>query len=119
KHEFGLKIIQAQEEERKKISREIHDGPAQMLANILLRSELVDRTFREGSKEDGMAEIKSLREMVRTSLYEVRCIIYDLPTMEFEELVLLPIIKRYVKTSFEYSQIDIQFTSTGEDRRLN
>src|SRR5699024_11742807 len=76
KHEFGIKIIQAQEEERKKISREIHDGPAQMLANILLRSELVDRTFREGSKEDGMAEIKSLREMVRTSLYEVRRIIY-------------------------------------------
>lgn len=119
KHEFGLKIIQAQEEERKKISREIHDGPAQMLANILLRSELVDRTFREGSKEDGMAEIKSLREMVRTSLYEVRRIIYDLRPMALDDLGLLPTIKRYVKTISEYSQIDIQFTSTGEDRRLN
>src|SRR5699024_6702342 len=101
------------------ISREIHDGPAQMLANILLRSELVDRTFREGSKEDGMAEIKSLREMVRTSLYEVRRIIYDLRPMALDDLGLLPTIKRYVKTISEYSQIDIQFTSTGEDRRLN
>src|SRR5690625_32608 len=34
KQTFGLKIIEAQEEERRRISREIHDGPAQMLANI-------------------------------------------------------------------------------------
>src|SRR5699024_5168825 len=39
KQNFGLKIIEAQELERKRLSREIHDGPAQMLANILIRSE--------------------------------------------------------------------------------
>src|SRR5690625_220393 len=37
KQQFTVKIIEAQEEERKRISREIHDGPAQMMANILLR----------------------------------------------------------------------------------
>ena len=40
KQDFGLKIIEAQEEERKRISREIHDGPAQMMANVMLRSDL-------------------------------------------------------------------------------
>src|SRR5690625_4119368 len=34
KQEFSLKIIKAQEDERRRISREIHDGPAQMLAKI-------------------------------------------------------------------------------------
>lgn len=65
KQEFGLKIIEAQEDERRKISREIHDGPAQMLANILLRSELVDRTFREGTVDDALKEIKSVRKMIQ------------------------------------------------------
>ena len=35
KQDFGIRIIQAQEEERKRLSRDIHDGPAQMLANVL------------------------------------------------------------------------------------
>ncbi|WP_096269361.1 sensor histidine kinase [Paucisalibacillus globulus] len=119
KQEFGLKIIEAQEEERKRISREIHDGPAQMLANILLRSELVDRTFREGSPEDALAEIKSMRKMVRSSLYEVRRIIYDLRPMALDDLGLIPTIKKYVNTTAEYNNVKIEFTSIGEVKRIN
>src|SRR5690606_11355778 len=47
KQDFSLKIIEAQEEERKRLSREIHDGPAQMMANVLVRSDLIERTYRE------------------------------------------------------------------------
>ncbi|MFS0674194.1 sensor histidine kinase [Ornithinibacillus sp. 179-J 7C1 HS] len=119
KQEFGLKIIEAQEEERKRISREIHDGPAQMLANILLRSELVDRTFREGSPEDAIEEIRSVRKMVRSSLYEVRRIIYDLRPMALDDLGLIPTIKKYINTTSEYNNVKIEFTSIGEVKRIN
>ena len=47
KQDFSMKIIEAQEEERKRLSREIHDGPAQMMANVLVRSDLIERTYRE------------------------------------------------------------------------
>ncbi len=93
KQEFGLKIIEAQEDERRRISREIHDGPAQMLANILLRSELVDKTFRHGTTDETIGEIKSVRKMIRSSLYEVRRIIYDLRPMALDDLGLVPTIK--------------------------
>lgn len=119
KQEFGLKIIEAQEEERKKISREIHDGPAQMLANILLRSELVDRAFRDDNPDMALTEIKSVRKMIRSSLYEVRRIIYDLRPMALDDLGLLPTIKRYITTISEYNDIEIEFTSIGKDERLN
>ena len=46
KQAFGLKIIEAQESERKRLSREIHDGPAQMMANVMLRSELIERIHK-------------------------------------------------------------------------
>src|SRR5690606_16652411 len=60
KQEFSLQIIHAQEEERRRISREIHDGPAQMLANIMLRSELVERMARQGEMELAVKELKNV-----------------------------------------------------------
>ncbi|ASK62718.1 histidine kinase [Virgibacillus phasianinus] len=119
KHEFGLKIIEAQEEERRKISREIHDGPAQMLANILLRSEIVDRTFREGDMDHVRKEISSMRKMIRTSLYEVRRIIYDLRPMALDDLGLVPTLKKYIANVAEYTGIKIEFVAVGEERRFN
>ncbi len=52
KQAFGLQIIEAQEEERKRLSREIHDGPAQMMANVLLRSDLIERIYHEKGIEE-------------------------------------------------------------------
>lgn len=119
KQEFGLKIIEAQEEERRKISREIHDGPAQMLANILLRSELVERTCRNRDVEQALEEIKSVRKMIRSSLYEVRRIIYDLRPMALDDLGLIPTIKKYVATISDYNEVKIEFISIGEEKRLH
>jgi two-component system, NarL family, sensor histidine kinase DegS len=119
KQEFGLKIIEAQEDERRKISREIHDGPAQMLANILLRSELVERTIRTRTVDEAITEIRSVREMVRSSLYEVRRIIYDLRPMALDDLGLIPTIKKYVDNLSDFNKKTIEFTVLGEDKRLN
>ncbi|MFD2629177.1 sensor histidine kinase [Oceanobacillus kapialis] len=119
KQEFGLKIIEAQEDERRKISREIHDGPAQMLANILLRSELVDRIFRQNNVDQALDEIKDIRKMIRSSLYEVRRIIYDLRPMALDDLGLIPTIRKYVATIADYNNLKIEFASIGEEKRLN
>ncbi|MYL53995.1 histidine kinase [Pontibacillus yanchengensis] len=120
KQAFGLQIIEAQEEERRRLSREIHDGPAQMLANVMLRSELVDRTFRERGVDEAIKEIKDVRKMVRSALYEVRRIIYDLRPMALDDLGLVPTLKKYLATIEEYNtDLEIQFTSHGEEKRLD
>ena len=93
-----LKIIEAKEDERKRISREIHDGPAQMLANILLRSEIVEKTFKTGQTDNILKEIKSVRQLIRSSLYEVRRIIYDLRPMALDDLGLIPTLRKYIDT---------------------
>ena len=116
--QFGLKIIEAQEMERKRLSREIHDGPAQMLANILIRSEIVDLAFREGNVENALQEVKSIRKNIRSSLQEVRRIIYDLRPMTLDDLGLFPTIRKHVQTMEEYSGIEIDFTLLGEEKRL-
>nr|WP_284143315.1 sensor histidine kinase [Metabacillus flavus] len=121
KQDFGLRIIEAQEEERKRVSREIHDGPAQMLANVMMRSELLERIFRDRGTEEGFKEIRNLRQNVRNALYEVRRIIYDLRPMALDDLGLIPTLRKYLHTIEEYNgKTKMLFQSFGEaeERRL-
>ncbi|MFP7734109.1 sensor histidine kinase [Priestia aryabhattai] len=119
KEYFGFRIIEAQEEERKRLSREIHDGPAQMLANVMMRSELIDRIYRERSAKEAMEEIRDLRKMVRSALYEVRRIIYDLRPMALDDLGLIPTLRKYLDTIEDYNEGKprITFISIGQEKR--
>ncbi|MEQ2527527.1 sensor histidine kinase [Bacillaceae bacterium CLA-AA-H227] len=119
KQDFGLKIIEAQEEERKRLSREIHDGPAQMMANVMMRSDLIEKVYNEYGAKDALSEVKNLKKMVRNALYEVRRIIYDLRPMALDDLGLVPTLKKYLKTIEEYhSTTSITYKNIGEERRL-
>lgn len=118
KQAFGLKVIEAQEEERRRISREIHDGPAQMLANILLRSELINKSYEAGSIEEAVTELDSVRQMIKTSLYEVRRIIYDLRPMALDDLGLIPTMKKYIANTAEYNKVKTEFITHGNNERL-
>ncbi|WP_144498604.1 sensor histidine kinase [Bacillus pumilus] len=121
KQDFGLRIIEAQEEERKRVSREIHDGPAQMLANVMMRSELIERIFRDRGTEEGFKEIRSLRQNVRNALYEVRRIIYDLRPMALDDLGLIPTLRKYLNTIEEYdgkTKITFQCLGDTESERI-
>ncbi|OMP65820.1 sensor histidine kinase [Domibacillus epiphyticus] len=123
KQAFGLRVMEAQEEERKRLSREIHDGPAQMMANVLMRSDLIEKLYRERNVEDAFKEIRDLKKMVRSALYEVRRIIYDLRPMALDDLGLIPTLKKYLATVSDYNRSksaepDIEFVNIGMDKRL-
>lgn len=118
KQAFGLKIIEAQEDERKRLSREIHDGPAQMMANVMLRSELIERIYNEKGIDDALNEIRSLRNMVKSSLAEVRRIIYDLRPMALDDLGLVPTLTKYLRTFEEHNNVTVVFQHFGKDQRL-
>jgi two-component system, NarL family, sensor histidine kinase DegS len=118
KQEFGLQIIEAQEEERKRVSREIHDGPAQLMANVLIRSELLEKIYVEKGTDAARAEIKDLRVMVRDSLKEVRRIIYDLRPMALDDLGLVPTLDKYLRNVKERSGKTVELHALGQSRRF-
>ncbi|MGM9986030.1 MAG: histidine kinase [Bacillaceae bacterium] len=118
KQQFGLRIIEAQEEERKRLSREIHDGPAQTLAHLLIRSDLLERMGRKQGLNALLDEVKVMREYIRDALYEVRRIIYDLRPMALDDLGLIPTLKKYLRTIEEYNKIKIVFEYYGKRERV-
>jgi two-component system sensor histidine kinase DegS len=111
------KIIQAQEEERRKISRQIHDGPAQVLSNFILQTEIAVRLF-ENNPEKAREELDNLKEAASTSFAKVRDFIFELRPMMLDDLGLVPTIKRYAEAYKDKSGLEINVVSTGQERRL-
>ena len=100
----------------------MHDGPAQLLANVMMRSDLIEKIYRERGIEEALEEIRGLKKTVRDALYEVRHIIYDLRPMALDDLGLVPTLKKYLQTVEEYNKvrnIRIPFVFIGKERRLN
>lgn len=114
---LGSRIIRAQEEERRRVAREIHDGPAQSMANIVLRAEFCERLI---DKDVILAkkEIRQLKELVRNSLKDVRKIIYDLRPMALDDLGLIPAVTRYIEEFVERFGIKIDFLPSQTKTRL-
>ncbi|KAA8997995.1 histidine kinase [Paenibacillus spiritus] len=116
---IGLKIILAQEEERKRIAREIHDGPAQMLANLVLRTEIVERMLVK--QEFGLVqdEVIDLKSQVRSSLEEMRKVIFNLRPMALDDLGLIPTMRKFVHDFEEKNKIRTSFETRGKEHRLS
>ena len=112
-----VRVVEAQEAERQRLSRQIHDGPAQALSNFILQSDIAMRLF-EVDPERAKAELGSLKTAASSTLQKVRDFIFDLRPMMLDDLGLVPTIKRYVETFKEKSVIQMTLTVTGAERRL-
>jgi len=93
---LAIQMLEAREQEKKKISREIHDGPAQSLAGIVFQAEICS-TIMKKDIDKGLEEIEELKRIVKKTLGEIRDIIYELRPMSIDDIGLIPTIKKLVK----------------------
>ena len=114
---LGSRIINAQEEERRRVAREIHDGPAQSMANIVLRAEFCERLIDKDVLQ-AKEELKLFKDLVRNNLKDVRKIIYDLRPMVLDDLGLIPALIRYVEDFKARFNIKVDLLTSGNDIRL-
>ena len=112
-----VRVVEAQEAERQRLSRQIHDGPAQALSNFILQSEIAMRLF-EVDPERAKAELASLKAAATSTFQKVRDFIFDLRPMMLDDLGLTPTVKRYVDAFKEKSGIQTTLTVTGAERRM-
>lgn len=89
---IGIKILESQERERRRIAREVHDGPAQYIANTMMRIDFCKMLVQK-DLEQGLKELDDLKRNVRKALKEVRGILFDLRPLSLEERGLSEAIK--------------------------
>jgi two-component system sensor histidine kinase DegS len=110
-------IIQAQEAERQRLARQMHDGPAQALSNFILQSEIAMRLF-DIDQNRAKEELASVKAAASSTFQKVRDFIFELRPMMLDDLGLAPTLNRYVDAYKEQSGMDIRLISSGMEQRL-
>jgi two-component system sensor histidine kinase DegS len=111
------RIVQAQEEERQRLARQMHDGPAQSLTNFILQAEICQRLF-DRNPDKAAEELNNLKTSASSTFQKVRDFIFDLRPMMLDDLGVVPTVRRYVESYKDKNDIDATLDIMGEERRL-
>lgn len=110
-------LIRTQEEERERLARAMHDGPAQALTNFILQAEICQRLF-DRNPERASEELGNLKSKASTTFQKVRDFIFDLRPMMLGDLGVAPTVRRYVESYRDKNDIEVTLDILGDERRL-
>jgi len=111
----------AEEDERRRIARELHDETSQTLSGLALQLQaLVDIAETSGNQDTkfitGLKKVQSLTVQVHN---EVSRIISDLHPALLDTLGLVPAVRQYAETRFQPLEINVSVKIKGDERRLS
>jgi len=112
-----VRVIEAQENERQRLARQIHDGPAQSLTNLILQAEICERLF-DNDPVQARVELGNLKNSVNTTFQKIRGFILTLRPMMLDDLGLMPTLKQYVQDFEEKAEMKASLTVLGREARL-
>ncbi len=111
----AIQILHAQEQERKRIARELHDETSQVLTSLLISLAMLEETL---TSDTGRARIADTRALAHQTLRAVRNLSIDLRPSALDDLGLLPALRWYIKEYQQKCGIEVEFTSSGLKERL-
>lgn len=109
------KLISAQEEERRRIGRELHDDTSQTLAHLIITTEMIARTTKDPNTRQQLYQIKELTTKV---LDDIRRIILDLRPRLLDEYGLAAAIHHYAQERLSPAGVTFHMETRGQERRL-
>ena len=116
-HETLGKVITAQEEERRRLARELHDEVGQTMGALAVSLDRLAKLLGQTSPRVA-GEIEQAREMARALLQETRRLIYDLRPSVLDDLGLPSAIRWLAESRLERQGIQVSISSSLLGERL-
>jgi signal transduction histidine kinase len=109
------RAVDLQEDERKRLARELHDEVGQALTSILIRL----KTLQEASSETMSQRLDDLRFLTSQTIEELRRIAIDLRPAALDTLGIIPALRWYIKQCADRTGLDIVFYEGENLERLS
>jgi signal transduction histidine kinase len=114
---YAARVVLGQEEERRHIAQELHDGPLQTLIHLCRQIDSVEAAAAEGRQ--GALALSDLRVIVEDSVAELRSIARGLRPSILDDLGLVASINQMLTEAAERQQFEGTFAVSGSARRLS
>jgi len=114
-HKLSHLILRAQEEERHRLARDLHDEAAQALTSLLVHLRLLERA---GTAEEAQQRVHELRELTAFALEDVRRVAVDLRPTILDDLGLAPALEWRVDEINKGDGVEATFSAGGLQARL-
>ncbi len=109
------RIVEAQELERRRLARELHDETGQALSSILLGLKGLDEMVERSEAHEAVAAV---RELVVATLHDVRRLAVELRPKVLDDFGLVPALERLTEMFSSQTGIRVRFESGLGDERL-
>lgn len=107
-----------QEEERKRVARELHDDTVQALIALNQRAEFIERRIAT-DPADAATRLSELRPLISQAITDLRRQIHDLRPLYLEDLGFVPALEMLMRQVCEHSGLIGDFECNGDARRLD
>jgi two-component system, NarL family, sensor histidine kinase UhpB len=111
----ATQIINAQEEERKRVARELHDETSQVLTSLLISLAVLEESITSPEARNRIAET---RRLAHQTLRAIRNLSLDLRPSALDDLGLLPALRWYIKEYQQKFSLPVDFQASGLKERL-
>lgn len=115
--EIGAALIAAQEQERRRIARELHDGPMQRLVAVLMMIEIYER-LQAVQPDLAKDELSKVKESLKRAVADLRQLLSDLKPLVLEESGLAPAVQALVNEFGQRTSVTAMLEIQGEPRRV-
>ena len=112
--EISARVLTAQEEERKRVARELHDETSQALTSLMIELKMLESE----DEKDRKVRMDNLRAYISQILDDVRRLALELRPSALDELGLVPALRAYIKEYTGKFHIDVELQVAGLKERL-
>ncbi len=116
REQLRRRIISAQEDERQRVARELHDVTSQALATLGVGLEVITTAPQSNAKERE-TQMEGIKSLLAATSKDVHRLIYDLRPSLLDDLGLSAALRSYAHNSLDAARVEVYVESAGQEKR--
>ncbi len=113
------KILEKEAEARRKLARDLHDGPTQSVAAIVMRLSFIKMVVKNGEYDKVYDELDKVEDIAQRTTQEIRTMLFAMRPVILETQGLVPALEQYAERLNKNEPFQIHFSSYGYDGQLS